>query len=391
MGVLGGGASAHARRRLKAASRRSGARSQAAKTSNEATLLRSKTPAPAPAMAPASSTASTSSSPPSALSRARFLVDALIADAHTNPKATQPILTHDERVRGSERGIGLPLLEVIHACYDRMGMLDVRLSEASRGEISGSACRLTQHTGLSIAESWQLIAQREGVSQDGLLGTANLYMCYAWDSTTLGGMLHSAMDALRLQEKVHGPGRLAFIDLFAASQNLISGMYGRNNAERGSAVSEDYDKTFETAFDVVDTVVVLLAPLFGEWPAPMDTNRKMHAYLDESREQPTSAFTRHGPMALTRAWCIKEISQGLSRQCQLEFTFESGDALRVKELVEGGDISSLRQIVAAFDFGTVQIRRTADRERIQRLVDAAGGFEVIRMRLSQSLDAYFAR
>ena len=317
----------------------------------------------------------------------RKLIDGLILRATTQPACKQPVRTHAERVVGSQRGIGLATLETMLEIFTREMMLSVPTSEASRGEHRITACNMTLHTGLSVAESLLLIAEETGVSCDGIVGTANAYMCYSWDSTNLGDLLKSAISVLRAQEQQHGGARYLFLDLFAASQNLISGRYGRLGGERDQATSEDYDLTFEQAFMKMDTVAVLLTPLFGEpWLAPLDTQRVVHGYLDEALAQPTERFECHGPMALTRAWCIKEIAQGIVNGCNLQIEFDAQGRRDVQHAVAVGECDPLRDLITSFDFTTVQCRRAKDRARIMDVVKAAGGFTAIRQQLLLALD-----
>ena len=120
-----------------------------------------------------------------------------------------------------------------------------------------TACSLTLSTGLSLAESIALVGVRDGVATDELVGPATTFFSYSWGGTTLGDVLDALERALpRLaSDELHspdraarpneagatrrGPKRFVWIDLFAASQNLLAGRYMRQGPVQIATIATD--------------------------------------------------------------------------------------------------------------------------------------------------------
>jgi len=328
--------------------------------------------------------------------RIQTLLLHILRDAEdSNNIVSIPILEHRWRRRGSYRGLSLPVLESLLELYEVRGESNRMLLETCRDlQSPSSICSLTRTTGLSFAETVVLTADREGISCEGLVGKADGYFVYGWLGTSIGDLLRASIRTLRRQEQLHGRGRKLFIDLFGASQNLICGRYGRHGAGREGARAEDYDATFESVFDVCDTVVLHLSPLAvgAQWPAPLDTHRVVHQYLDESMGSPEVGWMREGPVALTRAWCVKELAQGLGAGCSLQLESDDAGHATLLELVGRGEIERVHELILVDrEFRHVQIRRASDRARIQRILEAAGGYARLREGLLEAIDLYVSQ
>ncbi len=325
---------------------------------------------------------------------AATIVEHIVRDASdSRHTVAMPVLEHRWRRRGCHRGLGLPLLECLLEMYARRGELGRSVVDTCRDlESASSVCSLTRTTGLSLAETAVLCADRAGLAHDGLVGPANAYFVYAWLGTSIGDLLRASIRALRRQEAMHGVGRKLFIDLFCASQNLIAGRYGRQGGAREGATAEDYDASFESVFEVCDTVVLHLSPVApgARWAAPVDTHRQAHQFLDERRGAPEPGWVREGPVALTRAWCVKELAQGLAAGCALLLeTDEAGQAALLELLRRGEGAHAAEPLVLVDpDFRDVQIRRAADRPGILRRVEAAGGYPRLRQAVLAAIDQY---
>ena len=124
-----------------------------------------------------------------------------------------------------------------------------------------------------------------------------------------------------------------WIDMFCASQNLLGGVYRDDaNHPKGSpgykARKEDTDHIFDDALDAVSVVIFYLSPLEGEWQAPP------HAYLADDRGEPLAGWIRHGPNAVTRAWCLFELATALAAGKRLLVELAPADRARLRDILE---------------------------------------------------------
>ena len=104
--------------------------------------------------------------------------------------------------------------------------------------------------------------------------------------------------------------------MFCASQNLLAGKY-RDDVRypRGTAEyrarKEDTDNIFDDALTAVGEIFFYASPLLDEWVAPE------HSFLLPEHAPVIHPWTRRGPAAITRAWCLFEIVKCLAKGCPL--------------------------------------------------------------------------
>ena len=95
--------------------------------------------------------------------------------------------------------------------------------------------------------------------------------------------------------------------MFCASQNLLAGKY-RDDArypkgtDEYKARKEDTDSIFDDALAAVADIIFYASPLVGEWVAPE------HPFLQPEHAAAAHPWTRVGPAAVTRAWCLFELA-----------------------------------------------------------------------------------
>ena len=253
-----------------------------------------------------------------------------------------------------------------------------------------SVCTLTASTGLSLAESVVRAGQRDGVDTSALVGDATAFFSYSWTGTKLGDMLDAVERGIqRLEAEAGGEGRvLVWIDMFCASQNLLGGVYRDDaNHPKGSpgykARKEDTDHIFDDALAAVSVVIFYLSPLEGEWQAPP------HAYLADDRGEPLAGWIRHGPNAVTRAWCLFELATALAAGKRLLVELAPADRARLRDILET-DAESLDQTLADIDAAEAQISKVEDREYILPRVHEAGGFHGVNRQVKAALRDWLA-
>ena len=210
------------------------------------------------------------------------ILEALLAAP--GPPAALPVVAHAERLPSGKRGLSLPALRAIRDFYASRGALGKVMANVCKEEgFEASVCNLTASTGLSLAESAALVvASSSGggaaVAAAGdvsaLVGDATSFFSYSWTGTTLGDMLAAIERKVEALEAADGVRRFVWVDMFAASQNLLAGRYlpksgaerdklKRRNPEAYRARKEDTDTIFESAIDAVGSSgTTTLAP----WP-----------------------------------------------------------------------------------------------------------------------------
>ena len=165
---------------------------------------------------------------------------------------------------------------------------------------NASVVSLTRSSGLSLAETLELEGAAAGISTGGIVGEASVFFSYSWTGTRLDDMLGAIADAapgLPLSATVGGP--CVWVDMFAASQNLLAGAFHDNAHQKGStgysARKEDTDRIFDDALSAVCAVLFYCSPLMGEWEAPL------HPFLSPEHAEQSFPWMRRGPAAISRA------------------------------------------------------------------------------------------
>ena len=212
-----------------------------------------------------------------------------------------PVLPHAERLPSGERGLSLAALQGIRRFYDRHGGLSKTMGDVCKEEgFAASVVALTRGSGLSLAETLAIEGEAAGVDVSGIVGRASDFFSYSWTGTRLEDMLGSIADVAPLLRRAEGELRL-WVDMFAASQNLLAGAFRDEAHPKGSAGyaarKEDTDRIFDDALLTVRSVVFYCSPLVGEWVAPR------HGFLSPERDERgvEHPWHRHGPAAISRA------------------------------------------------------------------------------------------
>ena len=172
-----------------------------------------------------------------------------------------PVHVHKDRVPSSRRGVSLAFLRGLREFYLACGALDKLMSDVCKEEgFDASVCALTASTGLSLAESVLIAAADADVSA--LVGTATVFFSYSWTGTRLVDMLMAIESKVADLEVADGLTRFVWIDMFAASQNLLAGRYLPIQGDERTALrlkdpaayrvrKEDTDRIFESAMEEV--------------------------------------------------------------------------------------------------------------------------------------------
>ena len=262
-----------------------------------------------------------------ACKRTLAILESLLAQAKAElakpPAATNtrlPVISHDERAPSGERGLSLAALRAVRTFYAKHGGLKKEMgSVCKQAGFNASVCSLTHSTGLSLAETIELEAKKDGLPSDGIVGRATSFFSYSWTGTKLVDMLGSVdllVAELETQEaSAEGGGkqplgkpRYMWVDMFAASQNLLAGAYRHPDITRETdlpgflARKEDTDRLFDGGLEACHEMFFYASPLMDEWEAPP------HDFLEPDKWIRPERFIRKGPSAITRAWVS---SQGL--------------------------------------------------------------------------------
>ena len=330
--------------------------------------------------------------PQSAASRSAHILDALLGRA-AQPWAPRicptygsplPRLPHDKRLSSGERGIGLPLLREIREFYRSRDALSKFMSDVCRQVgFEASICQLTTPTGLSLSESIVLLGEESQFSTTDIVGRADAFFSYSWAGTTLGDVLDAVERAMH-RLTANGRPPFVWVDIFCASQNLLTGKYRDETVSKESdylsylARKEDTDRIFDGALEHITTMIFFLAPLTGEWLAPNDP------YLADHLGEPPTNWMRSGPAAITRAWCLFEVCTALSQNKKLLVELAPQDRMKLRSILEN-DADALDQTLADIDASQAQISKVEDRDYILPRVRAVGGFEVVNLVVKQEL------
>ena len=330
------------------------------------------------------------------------LLEALLSE--TGPPAALPVVSHADRLPSGRRGLSLAALRAIRAFYAERGGLDKVMADVCKeARFEASVCAVTASTGLSLAESVVHVA---GTSADvpidvsALVGAATSFFSYSWTGTTLGDMLAAIMRKLEALEAADGVRRFVWIDMFAASQNLLAGRYlPETEAARTElkardltayrARKEDTDTIFESAIDAVGAsvpreILLYLSPLTGEWRAPEQP------FLLPDRGTPPTDWVRKGPGAISRAWCCFEMVKTLAKGCRLHVVLSPADSDGFEVLLTRR-FDEIAGIVAGIDVRDAQISKVEDRDYILREVaELEGGLGSVTARVCEALREWLA-
>ena len=181
-------------------------------------------------------------------------------------RADKPIVPHSERIGSGGRGVSLAFLHGIRAFYRKFGALDKVMGDVCKQDgFEASICSLTSFTGLSLVETVHLVlSEGKNSSQEHqFIGTATTFFSYSWSGTTLVDMLASIERKVEELEDLDGRTRFVWIDMFAASQNLLAGHHlpaeeverialKRDDANEYLSRKEDTDHIFHDALHAVD-------------------------------------------------------------------------------------------------------------------------------------------
>ena len=335
--------------------------------------------------------ASTSTAPAddAADALADALLDALVAARVPKGTLDVPVRPHARRLPSGRRGITCKMLRAIRRFYRARGALGMLMGDVCKKEgFVWSVCALTRSTGLSLTETLVLTAEARGEVADALIGLATTFFSYSWDGTKLGDML-DAIERRRAElEAADGVTRYVWIDMFAASQTLLSGEFDAGRYPRGSEErkerKEDTDHVFADAMAAIGEILLYCSPLTAEWPAPDQP------FLLPERAAPPASWMRRGPGAMTRAWCMFELVKALAKGATLHVVLAPAD-------VDGFEALLLRRfdeiagIVAGIDAADAQITKIEDRDYIlAEVAQLEGGIAKVTATVCASLRNWLA-
>ena len=312
--------------------------------------------------------------------------------------APLPIAPHDRRLPSGDRGVSLDFLAAIDIFYERHGGRSLTMGDVCKDTAGEhvTVCTLTLSTGLSLAESVAHVAERDGLRlARGAVSRARGFFSYSWTGTALVDMLAAIDDVVRPLEADNGE-RHVWVDMFCASQNLLAGVYRTPSITKESepagylARKEDTDRIFDDALEAVSEVYFYCSPLVGEWEAPP------HPFLSPQRAArgaPPQPWVRRGAAAITRAWCLFELSTALGKGCKLHVALSREDRKTFGDILAAG-FEQIANIVAAIDARDAQISKVEDRGyilgRIESLAPGsteaeAEGLSHVTARVSEAL------
>ena len=284
--------------------------------------------------------------------------------AASSKRVSVPVLSQAERRGPGRRGLSRAALRGFRMFFERHNALDKAMAEVCNG-LAVSACELTKSTGLSLAETLVLVAGGgKGIEQ--VVGDATSFFSYSWTGTKLRDLLDAMERALKKLE-ADGRPRFVWIDIFCASQNLLSGVMKFPGATTVSDATRAEilraEVGIEEAIQAANEILFYFEPLAGEWTAPP------HPFLLAEQGEPREGWVRRGPAALTRAWCIYELAKSFTKRCTLHVLL-SAESLKQFETrlnqrgSEGGGFDWIGKILADIDVKLAQISFVGDRDYI---------------------------
>ena len=322
-------------------------------------------------------------------SLADALFDALAAARVPKGTLDVPVRPHARRLPSGRRGITRKMLRAIRRFYRARGALGMLMGDLIKKEgFEWSVCALTRSTGLSLIETLALMAEARGEVADALIGLATTFFSYSWEGTKLGDMLDAIERRLAELEAADGVTRYVWIDIFAASQTLLSGEFDAGRYPRGSeahtARKEDTDHVFADAMAAISEILLYCSPLTAEWPAPNQP------YFLPDRGEPPAGWVRRGPGAMTRAWCLFELVKALAKGATLHVVLAPADVDGFAALLTRrfGEIAG---IVAGIDAADAQITMVEDRDYIlAEVAQLEGGIGAVTATVCASLREWLA-
>ena len=322
-----------------------------------------------------------------------FLADALFDAivAARVPKGTLkvPVCPHARRLPSGRRGITHKMLRAIRRFYHARGALGMLMGDLIKREgFEWSVCALTRSTGLSLIETLALTAEARGEVAMDLMGLATTFFSYSWEGTKLCDMLDVIERRLAELEAADGVTRYVWIDIFAASQTLLSGEFDAGRYPRGSeehtARKEDTDHVFADAMAAISEILLYCSPLTAKWRAPNQP------FLLPERGEPPERWMRRGPGAMTRAWCLLELVKALAKGAKLHVVLAPADVDDFEELLTG-DFDEIAGIVAGIDATDAQITKIEDRDYIlAEVAKLEGGIGAVTATVCASLREWLA-
>ena len=322
-------------------------------------------------------------------SLADALFDAIAAARVPKGTLDVPVRPHARRLPSGRRGITRKMLRAIRRFYHARGALGMLVGDLIKKEgFEWSVCALTRSTGLSLIESLALTAEARGEVVDALIGLATTFFSYSWDGTKLGDMLDAIERRLAELEAADGVTRYVWIDIFAASQTLLSGEFDAGRYPRGSeehtARKEDTDHVFADAMAAIGELLLYCSPLTAEWPAPNQP------FLLPERGAPPAGWLRRGPGAMTRAWCMFELVKALAKGATLHVVLAPADVDGFEELLTRR-FDEIAGIVAGIDAADAQITMVEDRDYIlAEVAQLEGGIGAVTATVCASLREWLA-
>ena len=169
--------------------------------------------------------------------------------------------------------------------------------------------------------------------------------------------------------------RYVWLDMCAASQNLLQGNFrDEENHPPGTpghyARREPLELGLGGAVDAADELLLYATPLTAKWTAPP------HPFMLAERGEPPSDWTRRGPYAMTRGWCIFEMVKMLANGAKLHVVLKPADVTGFRKLLEE-EFDELANIFANIDARDAQLTMAQDSEYILPDVKALGGSHTV--------------
>ena len=168
--------------------------------------------------------------------------------------------------------------------------------------------------------------------------------------------------------------RTYWIDMFCASQPLLGGHFrDPSRWPKGSAEyharKEDTDSIFDDAhaLEAVGEIFFYCSPLTDSWTAPR------HPYLLDGIGEPPEGWVRKGPAAITRAWCLFELTNVLLKKtAPLRVALPRQERYRFRlEILK--NFHGIEKVLTSVDARAAQISKVEDREYIlPRIAQLAG-------------------
>ena len=322
-------------------------------------------------------------------SLADALFDALAAARVPKGTLDVPVRPHARRLPSGRRGITRKMLGAIRRFYRARGALGMLMGDLIKKEgFEWSVCALTRSTGLSLIETLALTAEARGEDADALIGLATTFFSYSWEGTKLGDMLDAIERRLAELEAADGVTRYVWIDIFAASQTLLSGEFEAGRYPRGSeahtARKEDTDHVFADAMAAISEILLYCSPLTAEWLAPNQP------FLLPERGAPPARWMRRGPGAMTRAWCLFELVKALAKGATLHVVLAPADVDGFEALLLTR-LDEIAGIVAGIDAADAQITMVEDRDYIlAEVAQLEGGIGAVTATVCASLREWLA-